>query len=194
MKTATQSSLLQQLLYEEYVPQFGPRVGQFVREQQAWAEALDLALHYETLPFPPVKRRQIGFRAAYALEHAYFAQPEAFTPYVPDFIKAFPQAQHPSVHRHFGKMLSDLCARGAVSLSSEEAQGIAETCLSWIISPEDLIAVKVWAVEILLILYHDVAWISEMLPQALQTLAEDCSPGMKVRLRKWWKTIKSKEA
>ena len=185
MKTATQSSLLQQLLFEEYVTQFGPRVGQFVREQQAWAEALDLALHYEALPFPPVKRRQIGFRAAYALEHAYFAQSEAFTPYVSDFVKAFPQAQHPSVHRHFGKILSDLCRRKAVKLSSEEAQNIAEACLNWIISPKDLVAVKVWAVEILLALYHDVAWIPEFLPQALQGLAEDSSPGMKVRLRRW---------
>ena len=132
---------------------------------------------------PAVKKEQVNFRAAYVLERIFFDHPECFTPYRERFFSDFPATDNESAKRHFSKIMLHLLKKQKPE--AETCEKIAEACAAWTADPKTRVGVKVWAVEILLALRDEVAWLDEALPDIMEPLGRDPSPGMQVRLRRW---------
>ena len=85
------------------------------------------------------------------------------------------------MRRHFAKICFFALKNGHKPPNSE---AIATACTDWIIDPATLIAVKVWALDILMELTKTEKWIQELLPEVIETLSVNPSAGMIVRLRR----------
>ena len=171
------------LLLSDFERGFGPRMGQMVYEHDLYQIAFDLAIESKLLPLPSTERAKVAFRAAYALENAFFIAPERFSPYLNIFIKAFPMVKNRSVHRHFGKMMATLLHTKRLEPTSEQASSIAETAALWLSDSKSRVAVKIWALEILKLLTPQVDWVAELLPDAIGMLSQNPTPAIRVRLR-----------
>ncbi|MCL2739408.1 MAG: hypothetical protein FWE30_08195 [Bacteroidales bacterium] len=175
----------QYLLLNDYEAGFGLRMGRMVYECDLYKMALDLAVEKQKLPFAATVRARIAFRAAYALEYAFFMNQERFvTTYIDRFIESFPKAKNPSAQRHFGKIMATLLRAKPLFLTPEQADAVAEAAASWLVHPKSKVAVQIWALEILTALAPRVEWVAEMLPDAIGLLSLNPTPAMKVRLRR----------
>ena len=173
------------LLLNDFESGFGLRMGKVVYECDLYSTALDLAAERQKLRLSAVDRAKVAFRAAYALEYAFFLNRELFiSKYLDSFIETFPLTKNRSAHRHFGKMMTILLRSKCVIFSPEQASIIAETAAIWLADPKTRVAVQAWALEILTLLAPQVAWIAEVLPDAIGLLSLNPTPAMKVRLRR----------
>ena len=172
-------------LLGEFGSGMNSRYGAVIVEGGLWQAALDLAFH----PDP-----RAAFRASWALEWAYFHHKDEFTPYIPAFLDNFCRADNGSVHRHYAKILFDMMKRGIVTLDEERGQQVAEKSFDLLIDPGTKVAVKVWAMEILLLLSVRLAWVEESLADVVrQQLAGEHSAGMANRGRKILKRLSKRE-
>jgi hypothetical protein len=138
--------------------------------------AMDLALH---------RKGVIPFRAAYALERAFGKAPERFVPYYERFAADYPAAVHPSVWRHYGKIMAILLKKKALALTDEQTARIAETALERLVDERIPVGARVWSLDILYYLRGHVRWIDQELPVVLDGLRTSPTPAMISRLRRF---------
>jgi len=154
--------------------------GRLIRENNLWEAALGRA-------FDP--DRQVGFRAAWALEKAYFEEPEAFRPYLPRFLNDFLRTENRSVQRSYGKMLAHILKEGLLSPTPPEKEAIVAVCFDRLIDPGTPIAVQIWCMTILEYLSPLEAWADEALRDILRERSTSDSPGLRNRSGKFLRKI-----
>lgn len=149
--------------------------------------ALDLLFELATEPqdLPRNVAEKVGFRAAYVFEYIYFNHNELTQPYIEQFIDRFPETTNRSAHRHFTKIMADVIVTH--TLTTEQQDTVAEACVSWITDPKTMVAVKLWAMEILIILKNRVGWLPEVVDDLMDYFSRTPSPAMQVRLKRWSK-------
>lgn len=135
---------------------------------------------------PKSVRQKVLFRGAYVLERIYFTVPERFMPHAGEFCRRdFPACANASARRHFGKIMADLLGR--YEPAPEVVGRIAEAAAEWAVDPAAKVAVKVWAVEVLIRCRDRVGWVAESWDDIVEALALDAKPGIECRMRKSWK-------
>lgn len=134
--------------------------------------------------------QQVGFRSTFILEHIYLKYPKAIAPYYKEIFTLFSIVTNPSIMRSYGKIVSQILRKNQYQATQEERVAIAEVCVQWIITPEIRSAVKIGAIEILLLLKKEVEFIPLILPDMMEMLALNATPAICVRLRKWKEQLK----
>jgi hypothetical protein len=130
---------------------------------------------------------KIEFRAAYVLEYLYFYDNKLLNPYYDVFFTIFPQVTNGSTKRHFAKILSDILKNNRWRGTEVQKEKIAISCVEWAIDKKVRVAVKVWAIESLILLREDFPWLTEVLNEIFDVLSINPSAGIKVRLSRWRK-------
>ena len=133
------------------------------------------------------EREKIAFRSAYLFETLYFKDKTILLFLKNDFAELLSEVTNESVKRHFGKILTDVLKNNILIFSENEYELLAETVASWAVAPHARVAVQIWAVEILLLLREKANISEEIIGYLLEILAQDSSPAMKCRLRRWKK-------
>ena len=151
--------------------------GDLLLERELFDQAMNLAL----LPVKGV----IPFRASYALERAFLKAPERFEPYYPRFVPDFSNVSHPSVWRHYGKIMAILLKKKRLQLTDGEVNRIAETAVMRLVDETIPVGARVWSLDILYHLRRRAAWIDEELPGILENLKVAPTPAMISRLRRY---------
>ena len=124
---------------------------------------------------------KLKFRSAYILEAVYFKNPESFSPFLHSFFELFPTVTNGSMRRHFAKIGYHVIKKG---YTLHHIEDIATACADWIIDPQTKVAVKTWALDILLELSKTEKWIKDLFPEIVASLSKNPSAGMIVRLRR----------
>lgn len=150
--------------------------GDIVREEQLYDQVMNLSLQRSS--------GSVAFRAAYSLELAFFRDPDGFAPYHARFISDFCEVTHPGVLRHYGKIMAWLLKNRRLDLTDGQALAIAEIVVARLVDPELKVAVKAWCMDILHHLSGRLDWVQELLPEVIDQLKRDPSPGMLSRLKK----------
>lgn len=127
----------------------------------------------------------VPFRAAYALERAFERSPERLAPYYERFANDFSAAIHPSVWRHYGKIMAILLKSRALTPTDEQAVRIAETAVERLIDESVPVGARVWSLDILHELRGRVRWIDQELPAIVDDLKTAPTPAMVSRLRRF---------
>ena len=157
------SELLRKILSVRATSRFGERVGRLIAREGLLAETIDLG----TDPDP-----RIAFRASYALEHAFAADPKRMEPHLNALVDRYAEVSCHDAQRHFSKILALL-------------DRTIEVTFDRLIDRSVPVAVKVWAMEILAWLADERPWIGEQLGDTIRHLMDcDGSPGLCSRGRK----------
>lgn len=130
--------------------------------------------------------RRLQFRGACALERILFERPDLFAPCFDRFCRRdFPACDDEGMKRIFGKMM----ARLLIDYRPEDTllERIAETAARWAVEPRAKVAVRVWAVEVLLQCRGRVPWLEEIEQELLEAVGRDASPGIAARMRRRWR-------
>ena len=131
------------------------------------------------------ERDKMAFRCAYLFETLYFKDKNIILFFKNDFAELFSSVTNESAKRHFGKILTDLLKNNILIFSEEEYELLAETVASWAVAPHTRVAVQIWAFEILLLLREKANISEETIHYLLEIFAQDSSPAMQCRLRRW---------
>jgi len=129
------------------------------------------------------------FRAAYVLEYIYFSDKKYFHDFYNQFFELFPLIKNGSTKRHFAKISAHILSERVYLPDKKSKEDVAGACLEWIASPKIKVAVKVWAIETLIILKDEFRWVEEALNDLLYDISLNPTAGMKVRLKKWKQII-----
>ena len=177
---------LQGLLSERTFPRFAEEVAREVRDSGA-VEVLYGLITERAEALPRAVRHRILFRGAYVLERIFFETPELFEPCIDRFCRRdFPDCSNEGMKRIFGKMM----ARLLIDYRPEDTllERVAETAIRWAVEPRAKVAVRVWAVEVLLRCRGRVTWLGEIEQELLEAVGRDASPGIAARMRRrWWR-------
>ena len=180
----TESDLLK-LLSERFYENFADEAARAV----PGADAVDGLYAVTVAPHPDLPkpvRQKVLFRGAYVLERIWFTVPERFMPHAGEFCRRdFPACANASARRHFGKIMADLL--GHYDPGPEVLDRIAEAAAEWAVDPGAKVAVKVWAVEVLMRCRDRVGWVAESWDDIVEALVPDATPGIECRMRKSWK-------
>lgn len=171
------------LLSDDFYEDYAATKARIVADNDAVGVLYEVAAGKVRPSLPPVKREQLYFRAAYVLEVIFFDYPELFAPYTERFFADFPDTGNNSAKRHFAKIMAHLLKKRKPG--GEFCEKIAEACATWTTDSKIRVGVKVWAMEVLLLLKPDVDWIEELLPGILETLMRDPSPAAIAGWRRW---------
>jgi len=133
------------------------------------------------------EREQIAFRAAYLFESLYFIDKRNLHYFKDDFVKILSKITNESSKRHFGKILTDVLINNLLSFTNEEYEKLAETVVTWAVAPQTRVAVQIWAFEILVQLREKAHIAEETIFYLFEMFAQDSSPAMKCRLKRWKK-------
>ncbi|MCC8088459.1 MAG: hypothetical protein LIO79_04245 [Rikenellaceae bacterium] len=139
------------------------------------AEAIDIAL---------LKTGVQPFRAAYSLETAFFKDSSVFAPYYTRFLKDYTTISNESVMRHYGKIVYHIIDRELCVIDNALLDKIAVISCGRAVESDYKIAVKVWAMYILSIIHNKIPWTAEYLPDIIETLNTNPSPGIISCLKK----------
>lgn len=137
-----------------------------------------------------IEREQIAFRAAYLFETLYFRDKNNIQFFKDDFASMLSEVTNESSKRHFGKILTDVLKNNLLTFSKEEYEILTETVASWAVAPQTRVAVQIWAFEILMLLREKANIPEESIGYLLEIFAQDSSPAMKCRLKRWKKIYK----
>lgn len=140
------------------------RVGSMIMRNNLWNSVLSLAFHPDS---------RIAFRAAWALEWAYFHDKSAFLPHSDRFIEAFIAATNGSVHRQYSKMLWDMYHGRIVVIDDIRLARIAEKAFDLLIGNGTKPAVMVWCMDLLFDISPRVDWVGEQLRETLERIMEN---------------------
>ncbi|MCD7962263.1 MAG: hypothetical protein LUF90_01635 [Rikenellaceae bacterium] len=138
-------------------------------------DAMDIALNGKGVQ---------SFRSAYGLETAFFRDIVFFRPYYKRIVEDYNKISNESVMRHYGKIVYHIINRKLFVPDENLLNELAETVCTRAIDPRYKIAVKVWAMYIITIIYDKVPWTTEYLPDILDTLSHDPTPEMASCLKK----------
>ena len=170
------SEQLRKILSVRATSRFGERIGRLIAREGLLAETIDLG----TDPDP-----RIAFRASYALEYAFAADPKRMDPHLSAFVDRYAEVSCHGAQRHFSKILALLLRRKSLRLDARRLDRTIEVTFDRMIDRSVPVAVKVWAMEILARLADKRPWIGEQLGDTIRHLM-DCngSPGLCSRGRK----------
>lgn len=170
------SEQLRKILSVRATSRFGERVGRLIAREGLLAETIDLG----TDPDP-----RIAFRASYALEHAFAADPKRMEPHLNALVDRYAEVSCHGAQRHFSKILALLLRRKSLRLDDRRLDRTIEVTFDRLIDRSVPVAVKVWAMEILAWLADERPWIGEQLGDTIRHLMDcDGSPGLCSRGRK----------
>lgn len=91
------SEQLRKILSVRATSRFGERIGRLIARESLLAETIDLG----TDPDP-----RIAFRASYALEYAFAADPKRMEPHLSAFVDRYAEVSCHGAQRHFSKILA----------------------------------------------------------------------------------------
>lgn len=169
------------VLSNRFYENFSESMANVVVSNNALDQLFELAT--EPCDLPPNIADKVGFRAAYVFEYIYFNHNELTKPYLEVFIDRFPETKNRSAHRHFTKIMADVINNR--TLTEQQHEKVADACVRWVTDPKTMVAVKIWALEILFILKNRVEWLPEVLADLTDYFSRDPSPAMMVRLKRW---------
>lgn len=165
------SEQLRKILSVRATSRFGERIGRLIAREGLLAETIDLG----TDPDP-----RIAFRASYALEYAFAADPKRMEPHLSAFVDRYAEVSCHGAQRHFSKILALLLRQ-----KSRRLDRTIEVTFDRMIDRSVPVAVKVWAMEILARLADERPWIGEQLGDTIRHLMDyGGSPGLCSRGRK----------
>jgi hypothetical protein len=167
---------LQDILSARFEEGSADRWADLLLERELIGTAMDLALR---------RKGVVPFRAAYALERAFLKSPECFEPYYERFASDFPSVMHPSVWRHYGKIMALLLKKGRLTLTDPRAQAVAESAVLRLVDERVPVGARVWSLDILHYLRGRVGWIDRDLPAIIDDLRTAPTPAMISRLRRY---------
>ena len=172
-------------LIEVCLTSFGPNFAKTWAEQVVESQSLStlwkLIEESDKLGLSKQDREKLEFRAAYILEAVYFKDPNSFCPFLNSFFAMFPTITNGSMRRHFAKICFHVIKNG---YNPPNIEDIATACADWIIDSKTRVAVKVWALDILLEFTKTEKWIQDLFPEIVASLSTNPSAGMLVRLRR----------
>jgi hypothetical protein len=177
--------LTHEQIIEGCLTSFGANFAETWAEKVVLSQSLrtlwDLIEESETFGLSKPDLEKLKFRSAYILEAVYYKNPTLFYPFLLSFFELFPTVTNGSMRRHFAKICYYEIKKGSCPPNIE---AIATACADWIIDPKTRVAVKVWALDILLELSKTESWINELLSDVIASLSTNPSAGMLVRLRR----------
>jgi len=164
-----------------FEPNFAKIWSKEVISTQSVPTLWELIVESDTLDLSKDDLEKFKFRSAYLLESVFCTDPKPFYPFLNQFFEVFPTVTNPSMRRHFAKICFFALKQG---YRPNNIESIATACADWIIDIKTRVAVKVWALDILIELAKINNWIKELLPEVIASLSVNPSAGMMVRLRK----------
>jgi hypothetical protein len=177
--------LTREQLIEICLTGFGANFANIWAEQVISSQSLPtlwrLIEEISTLNLSKTDLEKLEFRSAYILEAVYFHDSQLFKPFLHSFFEIFPTITNGSMRRHFAKICFFEIKKGN---RPPDIEAIATACADWIIDPATRIAVKAWALDILIELTKTEKWLKELLPEIVASLSQHPSAGMLVRLRR----------
>ena len=177
------SELLRKILSVRATSRFGERVGRLIAREGLLAETIDLG----TDPDP-----RIAFRASYALEHAFAADPKRMEPHLNALVDRYAEMSCHGAQRHFSKILALLLRRKSLRLDDRRLDRTIEVTFDRLIDPSVRPAVKVWAMEILDSLSAELPWVEEQLYDTICWLMRDDGPALRNRGAKICRRIRAR--
>jgi len=162
-------------------PNFAKKWAKEIITTQSLHTLWELIVESDTLSLSKEDLEKFKFRSAYLLETVFCTDPKLFYPFLNQFFEVFPTVTNPSMRRHFAKICFFALKQGNYPHNIER---IATACADWIIDTKTRVAVKVWALDILIELAKNNNWVKELLPEVIASLSVKPSAGMLVRLRK----------
>ena len=172
-------------LIKELAATFGKtkvdKLSKLLKQQNfALRDLIDLTFHED---------KTIAFRAAWLLENVFLVNPELYLPEIDYLLARFKDVTYQSCQRHYAKIMMYLTSPKAHplikgKLAETDLEPIVEQCFDWLIDPEVLIAVKVFASEALFNLRHRYPWINEELKNQLEFLMRNGSAAIQSRGKK----------
>ena len=164
-----------------FIPDYAKYWAEQVVEKQSLQTLWELIEESDKLGLSKEDLEKFEFRSAYILETVYCQYPKLFYPYLYRFFEKFPIITNGSMKRHFAKIGFFAIKQGNCPHNIE---AIATACADWIIDPKTRVAVKVWALDILIEFTKTEKWIKDLLPEVIEALSKNPSAGMSVRLRR----------
>jgi hypothetical protein len=177
--------MTRQKLIEACIEAFEPNYAKHWAEQVISTQSLqtlwELIMESGQLSLSKEALGKFEFRSAYILETVYCKDSKLFLPYLNQFFELFPTVTNGSMKRHFAKIGFFAIKEGNYPRNMES---IATACADWTIDPQTRVAVKVWALGILVELRKVEPWINDLLPEVIDSLSGNPSAGMMVQLRR----------
>lgn len=172
-------------LIKELTATFGKtkvdKLSKLLKQQDfALHDLIDLTFHED---------KTTAFRAAWLLENVFLVRPELYLSEIDYLLARFKDVTYQSCQRHYAKIVMHLTSPKAnplikAKLAETDLEPVVEQCFDWMIAPEILIAVKVFASEALFNLRHRYAWITEELKNQLEFLMRNGSAAIQSRGKK----------
>jgi hypothetical protein len=130
----------------------------------------------------------LSFHSAWVLENVLTSNPELFAKSLSRIVEITPTIKHPSLKRHFCKLLNlamEDCRNGLFPkdtchlFDKLDMEPVVESCFEWLMDPAIRPAVKVHCMDILVHLSNRYDWIKDELPHVVELQMIDGSPGLK---------------
>lgn len=120
----------------------------------------------------------VARRAAWTVEHCFLINNELLSPYLKQLIEVLPTVKHTSLARHFLKMLA------YSDISAYYTGELIDLCFQWIISNEQPIAVKIFAMDLLYKSTNVYPELKTELKETIELILPNASAGTKNRGQK----------
>ena len=131
-----------------------------------------------------------AFRASRCVAIVYEQDRSLFLDYLRRFVSDFGRVTQQGVRRIYGSLMLHLLERDEYRPDSDEAERLAEVVCAWSIEPGVKMSNLLWTLAILSHLSRQVEWAGDMVQQIADLNETDCSPGMRVLLRRIHKSFK----
>ncbi len=133
--------------------------------------------------------RDIAFRAAWILENIFLQDPTRYEADLGYLVSRIKEVKHASCKRHYAKIMMHITAKKAPPVIKQKLQEldlepVVEQCFDWMIDPEVLVAVKVFASEALFNLRNRYTWINEELADQIRFLMKNGTAAIQSRGRR----------
>ncbi|WP_199121114.1 hypothetical protein [Pedobacter sp. ASV28] len=140
---------------------------------------------------------QIGFRAAWILEHIYTYNPLKFVPYTTYFLDRFSSQDNLSARRHFAKIAALLTKKNALPeiralIQAYHTDIVVDAVFSWLIDENVPVAIKSHALNILANLSIKHSWIKDELIQTMDYLLDKESIAFFAKVKQIRKQLRQK--
>jgi hypothetical protein len=150
------------------------------RQNFALCDLVDITFHPD---------KNIAFRGAWILENLFLKKPETYLDDLYYLLSRIKDVNYPSCKRHYAKIVMHITAPKAPAsvrekLAEIDLEPVVEQLFDWMIDPEVLVAVKVFASDALFNMRKRYPWIAEELKDQVRFLMRDGSAAIQTRGRK----------